>query len=99
MDILGVVTARNFEILASGCARTDENCVEAVVEQVLHAVDTVIHLQVDTHIENVANLFIKHFGRQAELRDVGPHQTTGLLEGFEDGDFITERCEIIGNRQ
>ena len=48
--------------------------IEIFVEQCFHTVDRMIESQIDAEIEDVADLFVKHFGRQTKLWDVCPHQ-------------------------
>ena len=37
------------------------------------------------------------FSGQAERRNVGPHQAAGLALLFEDGDFVAERAQVVGD--
>ena len=99
MDAVGIVAARNLEILAARGAGAHEYRVElAAVEHLLQAVDAVVEFQIDAHVQYVADLLIEHLGRQAKARNVGAHQPARCIQSFENRDFITERCEIVCNR-
>ena len=95
-----VIAPRYFEVLAARCPRADEHCVElAAVEEFLHALDAVIQLQLDAHVDYVADLFVENLRRQAKTRNVGTHESAGRFERLEDRHVITERSKIIGDRQ
>ncbi len=97
---VAVVASGDLEILAPRRARADEDGIElAAVEQLLHAFDAMIQLQVDAHVGDVADLFVENFGREPETRDVGPHQPARGIERLEDRDVVTEGPEVVGNGQ
>ena len=86
------VAAGKLEFLAPRRARTDENRVEAaIVEQRFHALDAMPQLQLDPHVEYVADLLVEHVGRQAKRRDVGAHEAAGGFQRFENRHVVAER--------
>ena len=100
MYAVAVVTPRNLEILAARRAGADEHRVElAAVEQLFHALDTMVQLQVDAHVDDVVDLFIENRGRQTEARDVRAHQSACGIERFEDRDLVAEGSKIVGHGQ
>ena len=100
MDILSVVAPGELQFFAARRAGADKDGIEtAVVQQLAHAVDAMIQLELDTHVEDVVDLLVEHGGRQTELRDVGPHESAGLLQRFEDGDLVAERRQVVRNRE
>ncbi len=58
-----------------------------------------VQLQVHAHVGDHRDLFVQHGVRQAEGRDVGPHQPAGLAVLFEDRDLVAERHQVIGDGQ
>ena len=99
VDAIRIVAPGNFEVLALGGTSADENGVIALVEQRLHALDAVVQSQVHAHVEDVADLFVEHIRRQAELRNIGAHQAAGRLERLEDRDLVAEWTKVVGDRQ
>ncbi len=100
VNVFRVVTPWQLEFLAARRAGTDEYGVEAtVVQQVFQAVDAVIQLQIDAHVEDVIDFLVEHLGRQAELRNIGTHEAAGRVELFEHRDLVTERYQVVGDGQ
>ncbi len=99
VNAIGIVAARDLEILAARRAGADEYCVVAFREQRLETVDAMIELQVDTHVEDVADLFVEHLRRQSKLRNIGAHQSAGRFQCFEYRHVIAERAQIVGDGQ
>src|SRR6185437_13885578 len=96
----GGLPTGQVEILAFRGARADEYGIESAArKQRLHAADGMPELQVDSHVDDHADLLLEHRLRQAEGGDVGAHQTTGLAILLEDRDLVAERHEIIGHRE
>ena len=58
-----------------------------------------VELEIDTHIGDVADLFIEDLRRQPELRNVCPHQAAGRLERFENRYIVAERPEVVCDGQ
>ena len=100
MDAVGIVAARQFEFLALGRTRSDEDGIEFFgIEQLPHALDGRIQAQVRAHVDDVADFFIEHIGGKPECRNVGAHQSAGHAVLFEYGDLIAQRQQIIGHGQ
>jgi len=94
--VLRVIATRQLQFFASRCAGADEHCIEfAAVEQCFHALNAVIHFQVGTHIDYVADFFVQDVRGQAKLRNIGSHQATGFAQCFENRDVITQWQQII----
>jgi hypothetical protein len=99
VDAVRIVAPGDLEVLALGGAGADENGVVALVEQRFHALDAVIQSQVHAHIEDVTDLLVEYVRRQPELRDIRAHQSTGGVERFEDGHFVTQRTQVVRHGQ
>jgi hypothetical protein len=54
-----------------------------VAEQLAHALDGVVELQVHAHAGDLPDLVVQHGVRQAEGGDVGPHEPAGLARLLE----------------
>ena len=80
---------RQIQFLALRRTRTDEHRCEFIgIEQVPHAVDRGVELEVDTHVHDVADLFVEHVRREAEGRNVGAHQSDRPRQLFENRYFV-----------
>ena len=98
--LVGVVAARNLELLALGRAAADEDRVELLgVEQRLQAVDRRVVAHLDAHVDDVADLFVEDLFGQAERGDVDAHQAAGTRQLLEDRDLVAERHQIVGDGQ
>ena len=71
VNAIGVVAAGDVQILAARRAAADEDRVEALRQQRLHAVDGRVVADVDAHVENLVDLV-----HRARFRAAG---TTGIL--------------------
>ncbi len=58
-----------------------------------------IELEIDTHIQDVADFFVEDLRRQAETRNIRPHQTAGRVERLENRHLVAERAKVVGDRQ
>ena len=100
VDIFRIVAAGYLEIFAARRARTHEHGVKLLpVQQLLKAVNPVIRPQVDAYVDDVADLLVENLRWQAEARDVGAHESAGHIELLENRDLVTERTQIIRDRQ
>ena len=72
------LAAGNFQVLALGGAGADEHGVEAFLEQRIEALDLVTEARLDAEGENAFDFLVQHRPRQAEGRDVRPHQSAAL---------------------
>src|SRR6185295_7662003 len=100
VDAIGVVTARQHQLLAFRRTRSDEHRIElSRGEKCPHAVDAVAEPEINAHANNLVDLIVEHFGWQAEGRNIGAHQAARLVESLEDGDFIAERQQIVRHRE
>src|SRR5690606_2273344 len=77
----------------------DEDRVEILVEQCLHAVDTMAAAEFDTEIEDVAGLFVDYGIGQAEFRDLRAHHSAGLRIAVEHHAVIAKRSKVARNRK
>src|SRR6056300_1108173 len=99
MNSIRVITTRQLQVLAFRCTSANEYGIETIIEQFFHAVDSMVELQVDAHVEDVSDFLINYIGRQSERWDVGAHEAAGRIESLEYRDFIPERTQVIGNGQ
>jgi hypothetical protein len=68
--LVAVVAAGDLELLALGGAAAHEHgVVLAAVGQLLQALDRRVVADVHAHVDDVADLVVEHFGRQAERRE------------------------------
>ena len=100
VDAIRVVAAGDVEILAARRAAADEDSVEALAEQLLHAVDRRVVADIDAHVENRRRSPRRStLLGQAERGNVGAHQPARLVQLFENRDFVAERQQIVGDRE
>ena len=99
MDFVTVVPARHVQVLAARSPCADEYGIEVLVEQRVHALDTMPHFQVCPHVEDVTDLLIKDARWQSKLRNIRAHQTAGFVESLENRYVIAERQQIVGHGQ
>ena len=88
VDAVGLVTAGDVELLPLRRAAADEHRIEPFAEQRLHARDGRVVAHLDAHVEDHVHFLVEHHGRQAEGRDVDPHQATRRGVLLEDHAFI-----------
>jgi hypothetical protein len=94
------LASRKIELLALGRARAHEHGIETtLVQQVLHRPDGVIELEVHAHVDDLRDLVVEHLGRQPERGDVGAHEPARHGELLEDRDRVTQRHEVVGDRE
>ena len=91
--------AGQLEILAARRAAADEHRVVALIQQRTHALDALTQPQIDAHVDDVADLLIQHLVGEPERGDVRAHQAAGFLQRLENRHRITERHQIVGDRQ
>ena len=100
IDVFRVVPPGQLEFLASRRAAADKHRAESgLIEQRLHAVNGVTQFDVGAHVDDVANFLVEHFRWQPELRDIGAHEAAHCRKGLENGDFVAQRQQIVGNGQ
>ena len=100
MDAIGVVAAGEFELLALGRTGTDEHGIKTLLfQQLAHAGDRRIELQLHAHVEDQADLFVQHALRQPERGNIAAHQPARYLLALEDHHFIAERRQVVGHRE
>ena len=98
MDVLGrFLAARNFKLAPARRARTDEDRVEILREQRLHAVDAAAPDELDAEVEDIVALLVDHRVGQAELRDLRAHHAARLRVLIEHDAVISERREVAGD--
>ena len=98
MDVLGrFPAARNLKLAPTRRARTDEDRVEILREQRLHAVDTAAPDELDAQVEDIVALLVDHRVGQAELRDLRAHHAARLRVLIEHDAVISERREVAGD--
>ncbi len=98
MNAIGLLAARETELLALRRAAADEDRVEpAAVEEFLEALDAVAEPEIDAHVDDVADLIGDDRFRQAKRRDVRQHQSARLLERLEDRHFVAKGHQIVRN--
>ncbi len=89
----------NVELAAARRAGADEDRVEVLRQQRLHAVDALAALELDAEVEDVVGFLVDHRVRQAEFRNLRPHHAAGLGVLVEHGAVVAERSEIAGDRE
>ena len=99
MDVLGVVTAGQLQLLAARRAGADENRVVTLAQQFLHALDRRVIMNGGAHVEDVADFLIEHIGRQTEGRNVVAHQAAGHVVGLKDGAVVSQRQQVVRHGQ
>src|SRR5262249_55641490 len=99
VDAVGLVTPGDVEIFTARRAAADEDGVVAFVDQGFHAFDGGVVANVDAHIKDRVALIGEDLFREAEGRDIRPHQAAGFSVFFENGDGITVRHQVVGNGQ
>ena len=95
----GFLAAGNVEVAAARRAGADEDRVEALAEQLLHAVDVLAAAELDAEVEDVAALLVDHAVGQAELRNLRADHAAGALVAVEHDAFIAERREVARDRE
>ena len=58
-----------------------------------------VEFELDPHAGDHPDLLIQHGLRQPERRNVGPHEATGLPVLLEDRHLISQRQQIVRDRQ
>ncbi len=99
MNAIAVVAPGNIEILAARCARPDEDRVVVLRQEVAETVHRRVQAHVDPHVDDGRDLLVKDLRRQAERRDVRPHEPTRHVVLLEDDDLVPDREEVVGDRQ
>ena len=100
VDVLaGFLAARNVELAAARRAGADEDRVEVLRQQLLHAVDARAAFELDAEVEDVVGFLVDHGVGQAEFRNLRPHHAAGLGVGIEHGAVVAERGEIARHRE
>ena len=66
----------------------------ALVEHALQAVDALAGDEIHAEVEHVAHFLVDHAFRQAEARDLRPHEAARLRFAVEHGDVVAERREV-----
>ena len=94
-----IVPARQAQLLAARRAGADEDGVEALLQQPLHALDGRVVPNVHAHVQDVVDFLPQHFGGQAELRNVRPHEAARPVVLLEDRDLVAEGHEVAGDSQ
>ena len=97
--LVRVVATGNLEILAASARRCRRRRHRNPAQQLLHALDAVIQLQIDTHVEDVADLLVEHIRGQPKLRDIGAHQAARRIERLENRHFVAQRAKVVGYGQ
>src|SRR5580698_886334 len=96
----GLRATREAQLLALRRTGADKHRVESASrEQLAHALDGVVELQVHSHARDLADLVVEHGVREAERGDVGPHEPAGLGRLLENGDLVAERHEVVRHRE
>src|SRR5688572_446300 len=91
--------AGQAQILAFRSAAAHEHGVVTFVEQRAQARDGRAQLELEAQTRDITDLFVEHLGRQAERRYVRAHEAARSIERFEYHAFVSERREIVGDRQ
>jgi hypothetical protein len=100
VNVPGVVlTTGQIELLALRSAAAHEHGVEPLREQIPHAVDGAVIVNLHTHVHDVPDLLIQHPGWQAEGGDIGAHQPPGSVQLLEDVAVVTKGGEIVADRE
>jgi hypothetical protein len=94
-----VIAAGNFQILAFGGTATHKNCVITFRQQLGHALDGGTQPQIDAHVDNHSDFFVEHVHGKPERRNIGPHQTTGLVQGLVHDNFVTQGDQVVSHCQ
>jgi len=95
MDVLcRFLAPRNIEIAPARRPRADEDRVIALLDQLFHAVDFHTALEFDAEIQDVAHLFVDHFHRQAEARNLRPDHSARARVLIEYGNLVAERRKV-----
>ena len=95
-DLIGLVPARQIELLAFRRAAADEHRVEFLrVDQRLQARDRRVVFHRDAHVHDVADLFVEHLFGEAEGGDVDAHQAARARPFLEDGALVTQRHQVV----
>ena len=99
VDVFGVIASGQLEFLAAGRSAAHENGVEALVQEVFHALDAVVEPDIDADVEDVADLFVQHGRGQAKGRDVVAHQASRHGLCFEYRALVPQRHQVVADRQ
>ena len=97
VNAVRVIATGNLEVLALRRTGANKDRVVAFVEQLFHAIDAVVQLEVDPHVEDVTDFLVEHVRRQAELRNIGPHQAARRIERLKNRHVITERSQVVSH--
>ena len=97
VDAVGIVAAGQISSLPRGAPVPTKTASKPSFSSAFRLLDRRVVADVDAHVENRADLVVQHFFRQPERRNVGAHQPAGLVVLFEDGDFVAERQQIVGD--
>ena len=94
---------RQIQIATTRCAAAHKYRVIAAIglvrQEALHGFDAVPALERDTHVKDIARLFVNHRLRQAKARNLRPHEATRLGFAIKHRHLITERSQIARHRQ
>ncbi len=95
MDVLGrFLAAGNVEVAPARRAGADEDRVEVLGQQRLHAVDAGAAAEFDAEIEDVAAFLVDDAVGQTEFRDLRADHAAGLRVGIEHHAVIADRRQI-----
>ena len=95
VDVLGrFLASRNIEVAAARRTGTDEYRVVALGQQSLHAVHPPASAKLDAEAEDVADLLVDHFLRQAEFGDLAAHHAARLGVAVVEDDMIAVRRQV-----
>ncbi len=95
VDVLGrFLAAGDVEIAAARRAAADEDRVEILGEQRLHAVDAPAADEFDAEIEDVVAFLVDHAFRQAEFGDLRAHHAAGSRVLIEHHARVADRHEV-----
>ena len=89
----------NVEFTPPGSPRADEDCVEILFQQRLHAGYLGIEVGFDTHFEHEVDFVVQHVHRQPERRDLAAHHAAAFLEDVVHDHVIAERQQVPGHAE
>ena len=99
VNTVAFVAARDAEVFSLGRAATDKDRIEALGQQLAHAVYRGVEPEVHAHIGDVVDFLVHYRSRQPERRDVGAHQTAGLVQRLVDDALVSQGHQIVGHRK
>ena len=88
-----------IEVTAARRAASDKDRIPGLRDQGLHRIDALVAPKINAQGKDVAGLFVDDRLGQTKTRDLGPHETAGLLLAFKHRDLIALGGQIARHGQ